>query len=131
MYRFGRKSSKRDAKADGGTDVNQNRQQRSVACDCDGGTDIYKEPLMVEYCWQAKYLEGGLSEVMSRKRIALEAIFAKSDNEPWQMSALPLTASPHHLEESYIIQQENSSYGILDTRPENNYAEPFAQQQYA
>ena len=57
---------------------------------------------MVEYCWQAKYLEGGLIEVMETKRKALEAIFAKSDNDPWQMSALPLTASPNHLEECGI-----------------------------
>eukprot|EP00731_Ephydatia_muelleri_P009677 Em0005g263a len=103
-----------------------------VDADCCGSPDNNnKEPLMTEFCWQAKVLEGGLSDVMERRNSTLKRMLSPSDNEPWQCHvrrcssvtyrALPGPPSPSPSSRD-IHQNLNSSYGLA-CRQENAYAD--------
>ena len=104
----------------------------------DGSPDNNKEPLMEEFCWQAKVLEGGLAEVMGRRNLALERKLSDSSNEPWQCHfgrcfsithrALPRLPSPSaNLENATDIFQNRDSCPLLG----NLYADPQEMEQSA
>ena len=94
---------------------------------------LMKEPLMTEFCWQAKVLKGGLSDVMGRRNSTLKRMLSPSDNEPWQRhvrrcSSVTYQALPHSPSPSAsstdIRQNRNNSYGYASLwRQENHYTE--------
>ena len=114
--------------------VNGSQNRPGVVSDGCGSPDNdnnNKEPLMTEFCWQAKVLEGGLSDVMERRNSTLKRMLSPSGDEPWQCHvrrcssvtyrALPPSPSPSSRD---IPQNLNSSYGLAPLRrQENAYAE--------
>ena len=99
----------------------------------DGKEQPMAEQLMTEFCWQAKVLKGGLSDVMGRRNSTLKRILSASDNEPWQRhvrrcSSVTYQALPSFPSSSAsftdIHQNRNYSYGYASLcRQENHYTE--------